>query len=118
MFYSTIGTDAISNFASTTAMEAQNSAREAQTNLELLKNDVDRLLLITEAMWMLMKEKEGYTDDVLVKLVEEIDKRKVIVNGVEVKAPIKCSACGKTNSAKRLVCIYCGASLQARLFAR
>lgn len=120
MFYPMMVGGAISsNFASAEAVAAQNTAREARTNVELLGHDVDRLLLITEALWTLMKQERGCADEVLTKLIEEIDRRKSIVDGVAIKDPPQtCPNCGRPNSAKRLFCIYCGKPIEGNPFAR
>ena len=119
MFYPTMAGSGFSdNFASAAATAAESTAREAQTNVDLLTHDIDRLLLITEALWMLMKQEHGYADEVLTGLIEEIEKRKVIVDGMAVKAPPQiCPSCGKTNLAKRLFCIYCGKPILTNPFA-
>ena len=119
MFYPMMaGSGFSNNYASAEATAAQNTAREAQTNVDLLSHDIDRLLLITEALWTLMKQEHGYTDETLAKLIEEIDARKVIVDGLAVKDPPQaCPHCGKINSAKRLFCIYCGKPILTYPFA-
>ena len=102
-----------------TATAAENTAREAQTKTELFQHDIDRLLLITEALWTLMKQEHGYTDDKLVKLIQDIDQRKTNAKGVTVKdAPVACPACGRPNTASRIACMYCGNPLPANPFAR
>ena len=119
MFYPSLsGLSYSGNFASAEAVAAQSTAREAETKVDLIAHDIDRLLLITEAMWMLMKKEHGYADDVLTKLIGEIESRKVIVDGVTVKDPPQaCPNCGKMNLAKRLICIYCGKPMLAHPFA-
>ena len=115
MFYPSMG----SRSATVTAVASQSSVREPETNIELLNHDIDRLLMITESMWTLMKKEHGYTNDVLTKLIEEIENRKVIVDGMTVKDPPQpCPGCGRMNSAKRMFCIYCGKPILARPFAR
>lgn len=107
------------SYASAEAVAAQNTAREARTDVELLSHDVDRLLLITEAMWTLMKQEHGYGDEVLSKLIEEIEARRTIVGGMAVKdPPHDCPKCGRPNAAKRLFCIYCGTPIPGNPFAR
>ncbi len=120
MFYPMMAAGGVSSFyASAEATAAQSAARTAQTNVELLTHDIDRLLLITEAMWTLMKQQHGYAEDVLIKLIEEIDSRKAIVNGMNVKDPPQaCPNCGRPNAAKRLFCIYCGKPIAGNPFAR
>ena len=106
-------------YALTTATAAENAAREAQTKTELLKHDIDRLLLISEALWTFMKQEHGYTDDKLVQLIQDIEQRKTIANGIAVKdPPVACPACGRPNTPARTVCLYCGSRLPAKPFAR
>ena len=90
-----------------------------RTSVDLLQHDIDRLLLITEALWTLMKREHGYADEVLAKLIEEIELARVQADGTAAKDPPQvCPACGKLNSAKRSLCIYCGKPLVANPFAR
>jgi ribosomal protein L32 len=119
MFYPSMsGFSCSSNFASAEAVEAQSTAREAETKADLIAHDIDRLLLITEALWMQMKKEHGYADEVLTNLIQEIESRKVIVDGITVKEPPQaCPSCGKMNLAKRLFCIYCGKPMLAHPFA-
>lgn len=123
MFYPSLsgfyGGSFTAGYASMTANEAKSDAREAKDDVLFLQHDIDRLLLITEAMWTLMKQKDGYTDEVLTQTIGEIEKRKVVVDGMAVKdPPVTCPACGKINLAKRLFCIYCGAPIAEKPFAR
>ena len=120
MFYPMLlGSGISSGYASIEASAARSTAREAQTQVELLTHDVDRLLLISEALWTLMKQQHGYADDVLIKLIEEIDQKKTIVDGLAIKNPPQlCPSCHRPNSAKRMFCIYCGNPIPGNPFAR
>jgi hypothetical protein len=118
MFYpSTIY--AYTNFAASAAASAESAAREAQTNVEIFQHDIDRLLLVTEALWTLMKQQNGYTDDVLVGLIQQIEKEKAAANANATKdPPAPCPFCGRLNTATRSFCMYCGKALPAKPFAR
>ncbi len=120
MFYPMLlGGGIASGYASIEASAAQSTAREAQTRVELLAHDVDRLLLISEALWTLMKQQNGYADDVLIKLIEEINQKKTIVDGLAVKSPPQiCPGCHRPNSAGRMYCLYCGKAIPGNPFAR
>lgn len=122
MFYPSLIGPAFSSsnsYALSAATAAESAAREAQTNTELFKHDVDRLLLITEALWTLMKQQHGYTDDKLVQLIQNIEQRKAgSQNPVAKDPPVACPGCGRLNSATRGVCMYCGSRLPAKPFAR
>lgn len=110
---------ALSNrLANAAATTAEITAREARANVDLLTHDIDRLLLVTEALWTLMKKEHGYADDVLTNLIQEIENRKIIVDGMAVKTPPRtCPGCGKINSAKRMFCMYCGKPILTNPFA-
>lgn len=116
MFY----TSPYSSFAAVAdATAAQGAAREARTDVELLKHDVNRVLMITEALWTFLKRQHGYTDDDLRNLVQEIDLRDGKADAQTGKEqPVQCPSCGRVNAAKRTFCIYCGKALQGNLFAR
>ena len=109
---------AMTQAAQSDANDAQASAREAKTEVELLRNDVGRLLLITEALWTLLKKQHGYSDGDLSTLVQEIDLRDGRLDGKAAKtSPSPCPKCGRINSNRYSACIYCGSPLPVELFA-
>jgi hypothetical protein len=59
------------------ADEAIERARGAVDDLNDLRAQVDRLQMICEAMWSIMKDRLGASEDELLRLVEEIDLRMV-----------------------------------------
>jgi hypothetical protein len=119
MFYPSLTSGYSTGYALSTAAAAESTAREAQTKTEIFQHDIDRLLLITEALWTFMKQEHGYTDDKLVQLIQQIDQRKTSALGVAVKdPPVTCPACGRPNMASRFACMYCGNRLPTNPFAR
>jgi hypothetical protein len=119
MFYPSYYGSGMDAFTSTTATEARISADQAKTQTEILKHDIDRLLLITEALWTILKQQNNYTDDTLVQLIQGIEQSRTSPDSTTSKdAPIACPACGRPNTAKRNFCIYCGKPLPANPFAR
>jgi hypothetical protein len=104
--------------AQSDASAAQADARDARAEAEVLRQDVNRLLMITEALWTLLKKQHGYSENTLTDLVNEIDLRDGRLDGKVAKAsPTACPGCGKMNSPKRIQCIYCGKPLARTLFA-
>lgn len=107
------------SYAAAAASAAESAALEAKTEVEVYRHDLDRLLLITEALWFFMKEAHGYTDDVLVKLIQEIEHRKTTPAGVLIKdPPVACPTCQRPNTPTRVFCLYCGKPLKTNPFAR
>lgn len=103
--------------AEATARGAQAEAREVGQQTDLLRHDVDRLLMITEALWLFLKQQHGYADEDLVKVVQDIDLRDGKLDGKSARAPgSPCPQCGKMNSNRYARCIYCGTPLPVKLF--
>lgn len=91
------------------ANEASRDARRASGKVDRMEFDIERLLMITEALWMILKEQHGYSDEELQRRVMEIDVRDGRLDGkVAASAPDKCTKCGKVLMKKRPRCIYCG----------
>ncbi|HVU28033.1 MAG TPA: zinc ribbon domain-containing protein [Verrucomicrobiae bacterium] len=120
MFYPTgynYGAGINNSLAQTDAANARSDARDALNATDLMRHDVDRLLMITEALWTLLKKEHGYTDQMLTDLVNTIDLRDGKLDGRVADSPPKpCPKCGKINSRKRNFCIYCGNPLPTSLF--
>ncbi len=105
--------------AQETADVAQREARDAQFNVELMRADINRLLMITEGLWTLLKEKHGYTDEELAQAVQAIDAQDGVLDGKPPKAsPKPCPQCRRMVAAHHTTCIYCGQTVPVDLFGR
>jgi hypothetical protein len=93
--------------------EARFDAEEAKAQAEVLKHDIDRLMMITEALWSFMRKQHGYSDDDLAKAISAIDLRN---SGADKNAQEKCPNCGRMISAHRHLCLYCGHPVPQGLF--
>ena len=95
----------LSNLSNTIdTLNARADARDAKTNVELMQHDIERLLMITEALWLFVKQQNNFTDEDLVKVISEIEMRE---SHLPKHVPVTCPACGRANSGKRDLCIYC-----------
>ena len=99
---------------SQTAQAALQSSRmatgvsEARRQGNQLAADVDKLFMITQALWELLKAEHGYTDELLMQKVLEIDLSDGRLDGkVAKKARPDCPSCGK-KMGRHPVCMYCG----------
>ena len=92
------------------AKEARVAARETmQREIEDLRKDVDRLLLINEAMWRIMRERLQCTDAELVRLIQDIDLEDGHLNGRKGPSPSRnCPHCERPLGKHRATCLYCG----------
>jgi hypothetical protein len=93
--------------------EARSVASDAKSEADVLKHDIDRLMMITEALWTFLKKEHGYSDDDLVKAIGDIDLRH---SGADKDAQEKCPTCGRMVSAHRRLCLYCGSPVPQSLF--
>jgi hypothetical protein len=84
-----------------------------------LKRDVERLYMISEALWSILKDRYGLEEDDLVKLIGAIDMQDGRMDGrVAPSKPQRCPQCGRAMSRRHAHCIYCGAVTNAEPFAR
>lgn len=95
------------------ALEKSTSAEAA-----LSRNQYERLMLITEALWEIMKEEHNYTDEKLIEKLKQIDMRDGREDGRVLLPPQKCSQCNKTVEKGANVCIYCGSPVNGDVFYR
>ncbi len=92
--------------AKTDALHAQQSASDVRHEMG---SRLDRLALVCQAMWELLRETQGVTEEMLIRKVSEIDLRDGKLDGKLVKNIRKCSDCGRVMNSRHTKCIYCGA---------
>jgi hypothetical protein len=117
--YSSLGGSEATRQAQMDANSAAADAREAQTETQLMRADIDRLLMISEALWTFLKREHGYSDEDLANAITQIDMRDGVIDGRGNKSsPKTCPNCQRINSARRATCIYCGKQLSMNPFSR
>jgi hypothetical protein len=85
------------------------AASEARSFALAARADIERVLMITEALWQILKEKHGYTDAELFRRITEIDLRDGRADGrVAPSPPRRCPHCDRVMVKHRPVCIFCG----------
>jgi hypothetical protein len=84
------------------------SSRSKENALELdeLEARVDRLYLVNQALWALLKQKTGLTDQELQKEIEKLDL--VETKPASTSTALVCKDCNRTVSRRHKICIYCG----------
>lgn len=105
--------------ASNEALSASHRASKASDEAIFLKADLEKLMMITEVLWSILKQHHGYTDADLVHKVEQIDMKDGKLDGKVAKsAPMKCPSCNRTIQKKRSRCLWCGCRVESDPFAR
>jgi ribosomal protein S27AE len=90
------------------AANAAASARDAQTTASDVELRLDKLMLITMAMWELLRDNTKFTEADLLAKVQELDLRDGIPDGKITQSVRKCPQCGRTMSPRHKKCLYCG----------
>ena len=94
-------------------------AGKASSAATFLAQEIERLLMVSEAMWRLMKEKHGFVDEDLARMVEKVDLQDGKLDGrVARQPPAKCPRCARFVQRGRQFCIYCHGSLSESPFRR
>ena len=111
---------AADNEAVTSGQAASRLATEVRTQNEEIKFDVEKLFMITQALWEVLKHHHGYTDEQLEQMIQEIDLRDGRLDGKIAKSTEreKCTQCGRTMMRKRMQCMYCGQAGKHNSFKR
>ena len=84
-----------------------------------LEEKVERLLIITEALWSILQEKLSLDEQELVRRMVQIDMRDGKLDGrVTPSVPGPCPKCNRTLSKGRPRCMFCGEPITPMPFAR
>ncbi|HEY7545580.1 MAG TPA: hypothetical protein VID27_11890, partial [Blastocatellia bacterium] len=96
--------------AASKADQAQVGANRSQADIDVLKLYIERLSMITEALWSMLREQYGYSDEELLRRITEIDLRDGVLDGrVAASEAVLCPQCKRRHLAKhRPMCLYCG----------
>lgn len=73
---------------------------------------IDRLLLVVDALWSMLKER-GYTDEDLAERIRTIDGADGLADGARKPRPRRCSSCDAMVEPGRKACAFCGAEMIA-----
>ena len=104
---------------STTASRARNSeslALESMESVKELRHQVERLSLLNQALWELIRGKAGLTDADLERMANEIDLRDGVADGKIGGGAVACPTCHRVSNAKHFKCLYCGELFEKPLF--
>jgi len=119
MFYRPLYGEVGQARAAADAARARYAAELTREDVANLRCDIERLLMICEALWTMIREQHGYSDEELYRRVTQIDMRDGRLDGrVAPTPPPKCPNCGRTMAKHRPVCIFCGTPVRTDLFQR
>ncbi len=102
--------------ASANSLKATRDARETSTDLAFLQQQVDRLSMICEAMFELIKTHTDISDEELMGKMAELDLSDGVADGKITRGPVTCTNCNRANARRRELCLYCGEPLKTKPF--
>jgi len=73
-----------------------------------LRRLVNKLMLVTQALWEIVAETNNLDNKLLIKKVNEVDLRDGRLDGKLKRAVKKCASCGRTLHKEHSRCLYCG----------
>ena len=99
------------------AAQAEGTAWRVSSDVGELDSRLERTLLACEAMWTILRDKLGVTDEQLIERINEVDLSDGMLDGKVRKTPVSCPRCGRTISPKFPKCMYCGQAIVHDPFA-
>jgi hypothetical protein len=96
--------------AAEVATEALGMNKQVQLDLIALEVKVEKLQNIVHAMWEIIKQKSDVSDNTLIDLFTEIQKK----TEVEGKSAEECPTCHRPLQDSSKACIYCGTIVEKR----
>lgn len=73
-----------------------------------LERRLERLTLLCQAMWTLVRDRNGVSEDDLARRVQELDLKDGKLDG-RLAPGVACAACGRVSSRRHPRCLYCEA---------
>jgi len=95
--------------AQSTADQAVSKSDQAKWDVFDLERRLDKLMLVNMAMWSLLQERTGLTEEDLIERVRQIDLSDGRADGKVRKEIARCGKCGRVMSKRHQACMYCGA---------
>ena len=105
--------------ALTNSQNARDIAHESAISADKAQKNTERLYMVVQAMWELLREKVGMTDADLEAKIHEIDLRDGRLDGKDASqtATHACRQCGRTILSGQSVCSWCGAQFEGGAFS-
>ena len=114
MFYGAHGSG--SHAAMQDSAAAKSKASQAAERVRILEANLAKVLMINEALWEILRDKLGLTDEDLNKKLYEIDMRDGVLDGKNQRSVSECPSCHRKVSPRHPACIYCGQIINASVF--
>lgn len=89
----------------------ERDVRRSDGNLEDLQRQVDKIALVSQALYELLKDRTGITDEDLRRKIRAVDMRDGSEDGSIKASPLRCPKCGGAVTVGAFSCQVCGATV-------
>lgn len=110
-----------SGFSSSRSQGQPASGRDPQTaglrtEVVMLRAQVERMALLNQALWELVRARLQLSDADLERMVNEVDLRDGVADGRITPQPVRCPSCGRVSNSRHDKCMYCGQLFEKPMF--
>ncbi len=98
------------------AGEISQATNMMRTEVNTLRDQVERLALLSQSLWELLQERLQLTEADLEKKVQEVDLRDGTADGKISRHPLRCPKCSRVSNSRHKKCLYCGLEFQTDTF--
>jgi len=96
-------------------LATRDQERITTQHIKDLSQRIARLTLINQALWELIRDRLQLTDTDLEHIMEEIDLRDGVKDGMITNTPLQCPKCGRISNSRHWKCLYCGLEFEKPL---
>jgi hypothetical protein len=90
------------------AQSMASADRSVVDRIRELEHQIERLSLLNQALWEVLRTRLGLHDSDLEQVINEVDLRDGVQDGRMTTTALKCPKCGRVSSSKHWKCLYCG----------
>jgi hypothetical protein len=98
------------------AAAASSANAQHQTAVRELAQQIERLSLMNQALWELLRDRVGITEAELEQKAQEVDLRDGVADGKMTATAVRCPTCQRVNNSRHAKCLYCGQLFQKPVF--
>ena len=92
----------------TDTKDMSNALRSAVGEITALRHELDRTTLVVQAMWELLKNKLGASEEELMALIQAVDMLDGKIDNRPSRIPENCPHCTRPVSIHTHTCFFCG----------
>ena len=96
---------------------SMSSSQRDRLEIRFLRANLEKTLMICEALWELLRERGKMTDEHLHEKLYEIDMRDGVLDGKNQRAISQCPNCKRNVSPRHATCLYCGHVIDDSIFS-